>query len=214
MEVTKREIIFSVVIVAVMLILGFVISDSIAASQADKNAEYYKAVQIEDAELFRYGMDTDVGNAFVYGDLKAVDTVTYPEIGGEYMSIEKVEEHYNRHTEIYTDSNGHRRIRTYYSWDYHDSESKICQNVNFCGIDFPSSKIDLPYRDYIETIKESSRVRFKYYGTPTEHTGTIYTVLKDKTISDGSNFAVNKTIAETLESYTSGIGLYVFWFFC
>ena len=29
-------------------------------------------------------MRTNVGNAFVYGDLKAVDTVTYPEIGGEY----------------------------------------------------------------------------------------------------------------------------------
>lgn len=40
--------------------------------------------------MFQYGMDTNVGNAFVYGDLKAVDTVTYPEIGGEYMYVEKL----------------------------------------------------------------------------------------------------------------------------
>lgn len=39
--------------------------------------------------MFQYGKDTNVGNAFVYGDLKAVDTVTYPEIGGEYMYVEK-----------------------------------------------------------------------------------------------------------------------------
>ena len=48
--------------------------------------------------MFQYGMDTNVGNAFVYGDLKAVDTVTYPEISGEYMYVEKVKERYTKHT--------------------------------------------------------------------------------------------------------------------
>lgn len=43
-------------------------------------------------------MRTNAGNAFVYGDLKAVDTVTYPEIGGEYIYIEKVKERYTMHT--------------------------------------------------------------------------------------------------------------------
>ena len=68
----------------------------------DDNERYNKAVKIEDEELLRYGMDTNVGDAFVYGDLKAVDTVTYPEIGGEYIFCEKVEERYERHEEKVT----------------------------------------------------------------------------------------------------------------
>ena len=95
MEITKREVLASVSIVAVMLLIGFLISGKIQNSIMDNNERYNKAVKIEDEELFRYGMDTNVGNAFVYGELEAVDTVTFPEIGGEYMYVEKEEEHYN-----------------------------------------------------------------------------------------------------------------------
>lgn len=96
-EITYREILASISIIAVMLLIGFVISGKISQIQDDKNAKYNKAVKIESTDLFQYGMNTNVGNAFVYGELKAVDTVTYPEIGGEYMYVEKIEEHYNRH---------------------------------------------------------------------------------------------------------------------
>lgn len=97
MEITKREIVVSIVIIAVMLIIGFIISGKITDYQNDKNAEYQKAIHIADTELFQYGMETNVGNAFVYGDLKAVDTVTFDEIGGEYLYVEKIEEWYERH---------------------------------------------------------------------------------------------------------------------
>ena len=82
MEITKREILASVTIIAIMILIGFVIVGRIDAYQVQKNSEYYSALQITDAELFQYGMDTSVGNAFVYGTLEAVDPVTYPEIGG------------------------------------------------------------------------------------------------------------------------------------
>lgn len=118
MEITKREILASVTIVAVMMILGFVIAGRIDAYQMQKNSEYYSALQITDAEQFQYGMDTSVGNAFVYGTLEAVDPVTYPEIGGEYLYAEKDEEHYNRHTRTVTttDSEGHKHTRTEVYW--------------------------------------------------------------------------------------------------
>ena len=90
MEITKREIIISISISAVMLIIGLFISGKITDIQNDRNAEYQKAVHIEDSELFRHGMDTDIGNAFVYGDLQAVDAVTFDEIGGEYLYVEKL----------------------------------------------------------------------------------------------------------------------------
>ena len=93
-EITKREILASISIIAVMLLIGFTISGRISNYILDRNEKYNKAIKIESSDLFEYGMRTNVGYAFVYGDLKAVDTVSYPEINGEYMYIEKIEEHY------------------------------------------------------------------------------------------------------------------------
>lgn len=218
MEITKREIIVSIAIVAAMLIIGFFISDKIADYENDKNAEYQKAVHIEDSELFRYGMDTNIGNAFVYGDLEAVDTVTYPEIDGEYIYVEKVEEHYNMHTRQVAHTrtvNGKTQTyyttEIYYSWDYAGSEHQHAKEIKFCGIVFPYNKIDFPNTDHIDTIKESSHIRYKYYGVPTKHTGTIYTRLSDGTISDDSRFFEDHTIDEAVDSCTSGISNIIFW---
>lgn len=213
-EITYREILASISIIAVMLLIGFVISGKISQIQDDKNAKYNKAVKIESTDLFQYGMNTNVGNAFVYGELKAVDTVTYPEIGGEYMYVEKIEEHYNRHTRTYTttDGKGHTETHTevYWSWDYAGSESKQCKEVSFCGIVFDSNKIKLPSADYIKTIKESGYVRYKYYGTNIEYTGTIFTKLKDKTISDSTPF-YEMSIKETKDKLERNIGIVIFW---
>ena len=97
-EITKREILASISIIAVMILIGVLISGKISEHQMDENEVYNKAVKIESTDLFQYGMDTNIGNAFVYGDLEAVDTVTYPEIGGEYMYVKKVKERYTEHT--------------------------------------------------------------------------------------------------------------------
>lgn len=97
-KITKREILASISIIAVLLLIGFIISGKISVHLMDKNEKYNKAVKIKERNLFEYGMRTDIGNAFIYGDLEAVDTVTYPEIGGKYMYVQKVEEHYTRHT--------------------------------------------------------------------------------------------------------------------
>ena len=63
-EITKREILASVSIIAVLLLIGFIISGKISDHLMDKNEKYNKAVKIEDQELFEYGMRTDIGNAF------------------------------------------------------------------------------------------------------------------------------------------------------
>ena len=219
-EVTWRELIVSVVIIAIMLIAGFSISEKIEQWQMDKNEVYNKAVKIESTDLFQYGMDTNVGNAFVYGELKAVDTVTYPEIGGEYMYIEKVKEKYTRHTRTVTKTrtvNGKTQTYTdtevYWTWDRVWSEDKKCNEITFCDIKFGSNKINIPSADYIDTIKESGTIRYKYYGTGTEFTGTIFTELKDKTISDDSSFYNNRTIEETVESLQTEAFVVVFWIF-
>lgn len=215
-EITLREIIASFSIVAVMFLIGFVISGKIEAHQMDKDAEYNKAVHITDSAIFQYGMDTNLGNAFVYGDLQAVDPVTYPELGGAYMYVEKVKERYTRHTRTVHHSNGKTSwttTETYWTWDKIGSENIHSNNIRFLDMEFPYGKIEIPQREYMETIKESSKIRYKYYGCPTEYTGTIYTFLKDGTITDSSEFYVNTDIENVLKQKTSGIGLWMFWIF-
>ncbi|MDO5391007.1 MAG: hypothetical protein Q4F24_07985 [Eubacteriales bacterium] len=209
-EVTVRELLASITIVAVMTILGFVFAGKIEEHQMDKNAEYYKAAKITKTEMFQYGMDTSVGNAFVYGDLEAVDTVTYPEIGGAYLYVEKVEEHYNKHTRT-VKSGKATIIQTYYTWDYAGREEVHSQKIRFCGIEMDYSKVGMPGADYIDTIKQSSHVRFKYYGCQPKYTGTVYTDLRDGAMKDDSSFYAGQDIESTVEHLTSELSVVLFW---
>ena len=213
--ITKREVIASFVIIAFMMIIGFFISDNITDWQNEQNTKYQKALHIENnKDMFQYGMDTNVGNAFVYGDLTALDPVSYDEIDGEYMYIEKVKEQYTKHTRqvSYTvDGKTRYRTETYWTWDWVGSEDKKCKNINFCGVTFNSNKIDMPSQHLIDTIKESSHIRYKYYGISTSHTGTIFTKLADNTISDNTTFYKNESIDDVLKDKTTGGWNILFW---
>lgn len=217
-EITFREILASISIIAVMLTIGFLISEKISQRYVDSNEIYNKALKIEnDADVFQHGMDTNIGNAFIHGELKAIDTVTFSEIDREYMYVKKVEEHYNMHTRTYTttDGKGHTHVhtQTYWSWDYAGKETKKCKELSFCGVKFKSEKINIPRASYIQTIKKSSHVRFKYYGVETKYTGTIFAELKDGTIPDDSCFYENKSIDETVDELVSNgkVAQIIFW---
>ena len=218
--ITKREILLSIAIIAVLLALGLWISEDITEWQMDKNAVYEQALRVDSTDIFEYGMRTNVGNAFVYGDLRAVDTVTFPEIGGEYMTVQKITERYTRHTRTVTKTrtvNGKTQTYTetevYWTWDEIDRETKRNERMTFLGVEFERGKIDIPHLSYIDTIKESSEIRYKYYGTGTEFVGTIYTDLRDGTISDGSEFYEGRTIEQALEHLKVPVGTIGFWIF-
>lgn len=217
MQITRREVLFSVIIVVVLLVIGFLIANGINVSLLDKYQEYDTALQIDnDKELFEYGMRTDVGNAFIYGTVQAVDPVTYPEIGGEYSHAEKVKERYTMHTRVvtYTDGKGHTHTRTetYWTWDVVDRDYIHSQLITFLGVEFKYSDIDFECDEYITTIKESSHVRYKYYGTPLSATGTVYTELSDHTIHH-ARFYSGEDIESTIKNLESKWQLVVFWFF-
>lgn len=217
--ITKREVIASFVIIAFMMIVGFFISDNITDWQNEQNAKYQKALHIENnKDMFQYGMDTNIGNAFVYGELKAVDPVTYDEIDGEYMYVKKVKEKYTMHTrrvahtrKVGKTTQTYYTTETYWTWDWAGSEDKKCKNINFCGVTFDSNKIDMPSQHLIDTIKESSHVRYKYYGVSTSHTGTIFTKLADESISDNTKFYENESIDDVLKDKTTRGWNIIFW---
>lgn len=216
MKVTKREVLFSIVIICIMLVIGIVIAGNINDAAMEKQQEYMTALQINnDKDLFEYGMRTNVGNAFVYGELKAVDTVTFDEIGGEYSYVEKVKERYTRHTRTVTDydEDGNpvgSHEEEYWTWDKVDSWDKHSNKITFIGVEFNYGAIQFPSTNYICTIKESSKIRYKYYGDPIYSIGTIYTNLSDGAIH-GSTMYHKSTIEETLEFKTSDFGIVFFW---
>ena len=151
--ITKREIIASIIIVAILLIIGILLSTKISSNLDKKNEKYRTAIEIDDnKDLFEYGMRTDVGNAFVYGSLKVVDPVSISDIDGEYYSIRKYKEHHTMHTRQVAHTrtvNGHTQTyyttETYWTWDKVSSSEKTikCTTINFCGVDFDISKINI-----------------------------------------------------------------------
>lgn len=220
MEITKRESIVSVAIVAVMMILGFVITESIQENLLEKYQIYDTAIKIDSEELFRHGMETNTGHAFVYGELKTVDPVSFPEIKGKYSYIKKEEQEYRKHTryveKTYTDSEGNTYTKEeeeeYWTWDTMKTETKTATKITFLNVEFNYSKIPLPSSQRIKILDTGYHKRNVYYGKKTEYTGTIFTTLKDSTISETS-FYEDKTIPETIDNLESGYQIVIFWIF-
>lgn len=69
----------------------------------------------------------------------------------------------------------------------------------------------LPGKEYIDTVKESSHIRYKYYGVGLNFTGTIFTELADKTIADNSPFYENMKIDETVEYLETDFAMWIIW---
>lgn len=219
--ITMREILASISIIAVMMLFGIVISGNISDHHINKNKEYYQAAKIESQDLFEYSMKTNIGNAFVYGDLKAIDTVSFPEIDGQYMSVEKVKERYTMHTRTVTKTrtvNGksqtYTTTETYWTWDVIDRWNKHCNKVTFLGVEFDYGQIYTPNENYIDTQRESSNIRYVYYGSSIEYTGTLYTNLNNNTVNN-PKFLNGLNIDESVKKMESNgtIWIVMFWIF-
>ena len=216
MEITKREVLVSIIIVILMAIFGILIHGQIKQKIDDQNAIYNKAVKIDDETEFKYGMKTSIGNAFVFGTLEAVDTVTYPEISGSYIRVEKTTERWTRHTRTvtHTDSKGNTYTTTevYYTWDVVNRDLIHASKIKFLNVVFSYEKMNISTEHYIDTLYRSGTVRDIYYGTDTQYIGTIFTRLADNTISDHTNFYEGRTIEETNKDLQStGFWLWIFW---
>lgn len=218
MEITKREVIGSVVIVAFMLIIGFAISENMRQSLLEDYQIYDTATKIDDKELFEYGMETNVGHSFVYGELKTLDPVSYPEVSGEYSYIKKEKQEYRNHPKKvekeYRDSKGKKRkkvvVEDHWTWDTIKTESKNATQISFLDIEFAYEKIPFPSSHQIDIVNTGYHKRNVYYGTGTAFQGTIFTSLKENTINN-TKFYENKTIMQTIQSLETGIELVIFW---
>lgn len=218
MEIKPKEVIVSLAIIAVMMILGIGIGNRVQERLLEKYQEYDSAVKIDSEELFRYGMKTSIGHAFVYGKLKTLDPVGFPEIQGQYSYIKKEEQEYRKHEKTvrqsYTDENGETKTREvkkeYWTWDTMYTETKTAKRISFLNVEFAYGKVPFPSSSYITTINTGYHRRNEYYGTGTEFQGTVYTTLKENTINNTS-FYKSLTIDKTIEQLESGYEIIIFW---
>lgn len=219
-SITKREVIASIVIISIMIILGVIIGGKINDNHNDKVAIYNKALKIEDKATFEYAMSTNVGDAFIKGKLKSVDTVTFDELKEKtkYISVYKDKEIYTRHTRTvtHTNSNGnsYTTIEVYYTWDFAGRESKVAKEVKFLGINFKTEEFQLPSHSYITTIKDSwlSNTRYVYYGVKAKsYDYILFTKLKDNKINDTEFNQTDISIQELIDDLSSNVAIYVFW---
>lgn len=131
MEITKREILASLVIVFIMIGIGALIGVNIKDSIQKSNEMYSTALKIKDKGDYDYAIETEQGNIITQGVISAEKPVKTNDLSGEFLYIKKITERYTQHTEVYTDSNGKTKTRTYWSWDVISSDKTQSKKSNF-----------------------------------------------------------------------------------
>lgn len=189
MKITKREILASVTIFAIMVGIGIWLSAPILSKATERYLAVASSVVVNTDEEFDYISRTNAGNFIANGTLSAIDTVRLEELPGVYSSVKKVKEEYRLHTEVYTttDSKGHTttHTRTYHSWDEVKHWNYKAERAMFRGKEF---KIDEVYRvktqkDTIIKVKTKmfeNDTRYVYYTAPVSFDGVMLGVATDK----------------------------------
>jgi hypothetical protein len=202
MEITKREILVSTLILAVMVGIGVWVSSPIMRGSTERYLDTMSSVSVTDSAKFDYIRRTDVGRFVAEGTLSAIDVVTIPELPRPYSYIRKVQEEYRLHTETYTttDGKGHTTVhtRTYHSWDEIRHWTYETDSVSFLGQHFKAKEV-FRYRPAKDTtIKAEKRLfhddtRFIYYTCPITYDGIMTGTAKDKTYNE-PHFKEGKTV--------------------
>ena len=182
MEITKREILASVTILAIMVGIGVWLSAPILSKATERYFAVASSVVANTDDEFDYITRTNAGRFLANGTLSAIDTVRLEELPGVYSSVKKVKEEYRLHTEVYTttDGKGHTttHTRTYHSWDEVKHWNYKAERAMFRGKEF---KIDEVYRvrmqkDTIIKVKTKmfeNDTRYVYYTAPVSFDGVM-----------------------------------------
>ena len=220
-EITKRELLASIIIVLLLASVGFFISTSIHNKVSVGNEKYFKALKVDNnPEMFGYALKTNVGDVLAYGKFKANEPVSDPLIKGEYFSLIKAEEHYVMKTRTVTttddDGNVETKTEIYWEWDEMFRETHNTPTFQYLGEDFKYKTIKFRQHSYIEKVSKGrgTNVRWKFYGIPTEFNAALFFKAKDGSITEPT-LHLNKKIQSILESKEKEADMWVvvFWVF-
>ena len=203
-EITKREILFSTIIICVMIGLGVWISNPVLRSASESAMNTVSSVKVYTDEQFSYIRRTNVGDFLAEGTLSAINPVHIDDISGEYLKIEKEKEKYTQHVRHYTTTDGkghvHHHTQVYYSWDHVHTDTFCVDSVEFLGERFKLD--DVGYHvglDYKETQKESMTIRYVYRVHPVDVDGVMFGKCEEKEYKNLS-FNRDRTIEKVVAS--------------
>lgn len=215
-EITKREILVSIIIIAVMITFGIIISNIITDSVIESNEKYYKALKINnDENMFEYAIDTNVGYTLAQGKIEAIEGVSSNDLEGKFFSIKKTKEVYTMHTRQVKHESGNTVYYTteiYYTWDFYGIEDFHIDKFKFLGEEFNYGTIKFNNYKFNKIVYESSSVRYIYETIPYEFDGTLFTYINNNTINN-NDFLLNKDITTIIKEKenSQNVANIIFW---
>lgn len=216
-EITVREVIFSIVIAAILFCAGLGISGLIRTTIIDKNKKYETAVQIKNNhQQFHAALMTNYGDVLAEGTLKSVGSVTVGDETG--MSVSRRLEEYTKHTRTVSYECGTsehpktcHKTEEYWTWDYVRSEQNSVAWITFIDEKFYIGNFPVPREHYSKTVSAGHNLRWVYYKRDLFYYGTAYTFADRKTINN-TQFKPGIYLDEAVKSYsTSYCWVYIFW---
>ena len=225
-ELTIRELIFGIGVLAVYVMLGFFIHGKIQTTVDNRNMKYANAYFTQDDAAFVQAYETEQGSdIFAYGDLETVDPITItdwiekfnktdnglmtavqPIRSQKYAKIYIEKEHHTRHTRRVAHTctvNGktHTTYTTevYYTWDNVWSYSLHSSYTTFCSIKFPYGTIHFPNLDKIGYNRSGSD-RWTIYGTSPKASGIAFLHIDDKNIGTDNTLYEYPNTVEACET--------------
>ena len=222
MEITKREILFCTIIVAIMTGLGIWLSNPIITKSTQKANSIITSVPVRDSVKFAYIKRTNVGRFIAEGNLFANNPVSIPDITGAYGRIEKITEEYTMHTRTVTTTDAEGNVQThtetYWEWDVNKSENWESNTLHFLGQDFTLKSIGFKYPTSYHSIIYPPKklfqddIRYVYYTAPIEYHGIISGIADNKQFSN-TKFHYKRTIKQVFEKAYNNINTAptVFW---
>ena len=228
-DITVRELIAAPTIIGVLIVLGFVIAGKIDNKIQEQNLIYNSAPHIETVEDFKDRLATDKRPIFASGHLLTLNPIGFSSISsrlrkapsnsdlpnGNYLYVEIEREHYTKHTRTVTDSEGHKRTETYYTWDHEETVKRWANTVVFNDVMFPTSKFDFHISEQRVGGAKHFDDRWNFRAITPEWDGILFTEVSDGNIKDLSPFYVHhgKDINALVEDLTTDHGVLVFWIF-
>ena len=219
-QLTLREVIFSIFIVGILTVIGFLISGAIERHVHEQQLRYRQAVQIDkNPTEFKWALDTDIGYLFAEGVLETVDPVKHERLDGEWFSIEAAYQKYTMHTRTrtYTVSDGKgctrvkSRIETYWSWDTYDVERSSAKTARFLGVELPASKFGLGWYSECKIVSTGYNRRIKFAVVPKEMAGTMFAKAAGGTVDGQIEFWRGRDLKSAYEDSVSSCAKGLFW---
>ena len=185
MEVTVRELLVSLMIIALFTVSSFFIRGCISNKNADALHEVSVTTEVQTPYAFKWAKETCNGRFVGADTLVAVTPAVIDGVKG--MVVRRALEEYTRHTVVHTSCNKngcHSYTTHYWSWDEQRSDYAYSDNVEFFNIRDIEFVQVAPSPNYVKTKDIGYHLRYVYYRTPLRVPGVLNGTIHDRKFSE------------------------------